>query len=232
MKTNKELVNQHSVNDIDENITHKCSSESTTKTLENLLQPFGGNEKFYRRLISVFEANLEQQLQKLALMTAQKNAKEILGIVHTLKGSAGSTGLSSLYRDLCECETKLKQAYDSNTSAFDMLCVDLAEQLRFVAQTDLSNIHALLLNQSQIKPSETAPQQAEYTITELKLILAELKQHLDDFNLKAVDIAELLQSNRAQKLSLEHNFTALCDAVEVLDFEKALIELSSLSEGL
>lgn len=232
MKTNKTLVNQHSANEIDENITDKSSSESTNKTLDNLLKPFGGNEKFYRRLISIFETNLAPQLQNLDLMITQKNAKEILGIIHTLKGSSGSCGLSTFYADLCECEAKLKQAYDSNASDFYMLCVNLSQPLRLVAQTELSSIHQLLLNQSQIKSTETLSQEAEYSINELKLMLAELKQHLQDFNLKAVDIAVLLQSNRAKRISHKHNLTVLCEAVEVLDFEKALIELSALSEGL
>lgn len=232
MKADKTSANKHSVVNLDENITDKCSAESESKTLDNLLKPFGGNEKFYRRLISIFEANLDPQLQNLDLMVTQKNAKEILDIIHTLKGSSGSTGLSRFYLALCECEAQLKHAYDTKSSDFDLLCVDLIPPLRLVAKTELSNIHELLLNQSSIKPTETLSQEAEYTSAELKLMLAELKQHLEDFNLKAVDIAVLLQSNRAKKLSNKHNLTVLCEAVEVLDFKTALIELSSLSAQL
>jgi HPt (histidine-containing phosphotransfer) domain-containing protein len=208
MKENKTLVNQYPV---DDDVADKCSSESTNKTLENLLKPFGGNEHFYRRLIKNFETNLDQQLQNLDKMIEQKNTKELFAIVHTLKGSSGSAGLSSLHRALCDWEVTLKQAADcANTSTdlsanmsakmsasaeissnvspnvsvnngangFEMLCAELLQQLRFVSQTELASIHALLLKPSPIKAAEAPQHTAQYPISELRVMLAELKLHL------------------------------------------------------
>jgi HPt (histidine-containing phosphotransfer) domain-containing protein len=257
MKENKTLVNQYPVDDIDEDVADKCSSESTNKTLENLLKPFGGNEHFYRRLIKIFEANLDQQLQNLDKMIEQKNTKELFDIVHTLKGSSGSAGLSSLHRALCDWEVTLKQAADcANTSTdlstnlsvsadispnvsvnngangFEMLCAELLQQLRFAAQTELASIHALLLKPSPIKAAEAPQHTAQYPITELRVMLAVLKLHLEDSNLKALDLTVLLQNRLSEHVTLEHDITVLCDAVEILDFEQALIALSSLEQQL
>jgi hypothetical protein len=89
MKENKTLVNQYPVDDIDEDVADKCSSESTNKTLENLLKPFGGNEHFYRRLIKIFEANLDQQLQNLDKMIEQKILRNYLTLCIPLKAVLG-----------------------------------------------------------------------------------------------------------------------------------------------
>jgi HPt (histidine-containing phosphotransfer) domain-containing protein len=260
MKAYKNLVNQP-VNDINNNVANNISSESTNKTLENLLKPFGGNEHFYRRLIKIFETNLDQQLQNLDKMIEQKNTKELFAIVHTLKGSSGSAGLSSLHRALCDWEVTLKQAADcANTStnlsanlsasaeissnvspnvsvnkganSFEMLCAELLQQLRFVSQTELSSIHALLLKPSPIKAAEAPQHTAQYPISELRVMLAELKLHLEDSNLKALELAVLLQNRLSEHVTLEHDITVLCDAVEILDFEQALIALSSLEQQL
>jgi HPt (histidine-containing phosphotransfer) domain-containing protein len=252
MKANKTLVNPP-VNDINKNVANNISSKSENKALEILLKPFGGNEHFYRRLIKIFEANLDQQLQNLDKMIEQKNTKELLAIVHTLKGSSGSAGLSSLHRTLCDWEVKLKQAADCvNTSTdlstradispnvsvnngvngFEMLCAELVPQLRFAALTELSSIHALLLKPSPIKAAEAPQHTAQYPITELRVMLAELKLHLEDSNLKALDLAVLLQNRLSEHVTLEHDITVLCDAVEILDFEQALIALSSLEKQL
>ncbi|AZG73209.1 Hpt domain-containing protein [Shewanella livingstonensis] len=230
MKANKNLVNQQPIDEIDNNIVTNCSSESDNKALDNLLKPFGGNEIFYRRLINIFETNLKQQFQNLDLMIEQKNAQEILAIVHTLKGSSGSTGLSSLHQALCDSEANLKQAHGTNTYRFEMLCVDLVQQLRFVAQAELSNIHSLLLKES---PKTTAALPAtNVSSAELTLMLAKLKQHLKDGNLQALDITAQLQNKLSDNLTLENELTTLSDAVEMLDFDQALDALCSLSQKL
>jgi hypothetical protein len=42
----------------------------------------------------------------------------------------------------------------------------------------------------------------------------------------------LLQNRLSEHVTLEHDITVLCDAVEILDFEQALIALSSLEQQL
>jgi HPt (histidine-containing phosphotransfer) domain-containing protein len=99
-----------------------------------------------RNINKKFEANLDQQLQNLDKMIEQKNTKELFAIVHTLKGSSRSAGLSSLHRALCDWEVKLKL-------------------------------------------------------------------HLEDSNLKALDLAVLLQNRLSEHVTLEHDITVLCDPI-------------------
>ncbi|MBB1438856.1 Hpt domain-containing protein [Shewanella sp. SG41-4] len=226
MKSTKIAVNQQPLDEIDKHNLNKVSSESDNKDLENLLKPFGGNEKFYRRLLKVFEANLDQQLTNLEQMILQNNTKELMIIVHTLKGTSGTAGLTSIYQTLCAWEIKLKDA--NSTNAFEILCVDLVPQLRSVTQAELSKIHALLAE----KEIEAQRITVDYSIAELTAMLAELKQHLENNNLEAVNIILILQNILANNLLVKHELTVLYDAVEMLDFDNALVALSSLSNKL
>ncbi|MGX9463393.1 Hpt domain-containing protein [Shewanella sp. A14] len=225
-------TNQQRVDERNNKVAHNVSSELENMTLAGLLEPFGGNETFYRRLISIFERNLEPQLQNIDLMISQKNIKELLRAVHTLKGSSGTSGLSVLYRTLCDGEKTLTDLDATNANEFDMQCRDLGKQIRFVALAELSSINTLLTKDDVNKIVEPPLPAAEYSIPELTLMLAELKQYLQDNNLNALKITLLLQDKLSGHPHLEHNLTELSDAVEILDFETALVALSSLSESV
>ncbi|WP_137227213.1 Hpt domain-containing protein [Shewanella sp. MEBiC00475] len=227
MKANKMVANLQQVDESNNKVANNVSSDLENMTLASLLEPFGGNEIFYRRLIRVFEKNLEPQLQNIDLMISQKNIKELLRLVHTLKGSSGTTGLSSLYQYLCNLESKLAGLDTANE--VDILNSVLGQELRLVAQAELSSIHALLAKDDVNKLTETSSA-ADYSVPELTLMLTELKQHLQDHNLKALHITLSLQNKLLGHAHLEPDLTKLCDAVEMLDFETALAALSSLSK--
>jgi len=229
MKANKNPSNPHSVAQTVSNSANHLGSTSANKTLENLLAPFAGNELFYRRLIHIFETNLQQQLQNLDQMILDNNTKDILVIIHTLKGSSGSTGLSSLHLALVDGEKKLKQAYDENAANLDLVCEELIAHVRAVAQAELSSIHSLLLNSSV---TDTPAPAEDYSSAELTSTLAELKQHLIDGNLNALDVTLRLQNMLSDKVLLQQDLASLHDTVEMLDFEQALDALASLSQKL
>ncbi|WP_350997270.1 Hpt domain-containing protein [Shewanella sp. TB7-MNA-CIBAN-0143] len=226
MKSTKITAQQQPLDVMNKHDINNFRSEPDNKELESLLKPFGVNEKFYRRLLKVFEANLDQQLNNLEQMILQNNTNEILVIVHTLKGTSGTAGLTSIYQALCAWEIKLKDANSSN--AFEILCVELAPQLHSVTQAELSRIHALLAE----KDVETQHLTVDYSIPELTAMLAELKQHLENNNLEAVNIILNLQNMLANNLLVKHELAVLYDAVEILDFDNALVALSSLSNKL
>ncbi|WP_350433259.1 Hpt domain-containing protein [Shewanella sp. H8] len=208
-------------------VANHISSDLENMTLASLLEPFGGNDIFYRRLIKVFKKNLEPQLQNIELMISQKNIKELLRLVHTLKGSSGTTGLSSLYQYLCDLESKLAGLEAANE--VDTLNSELGQQLRLVAQAEISSIDALLTT-DEVNQSTETPSAVDYSVPELTLMLTELMQHLQDQNLKALHITLSLQNKLLGHAHLEHDLTVLCNAVEILDFETAQVALSSLSK--
>ncbi|KVX03125.1 Hpt domain-containing protein [Shewanella frigidimarina] len=232
MNANKIGVNQHPVDETNKNVANKVNLILGSMTLEQLLMPFGGNDKFYRRLIKVFEKNLQPQLQNIDLMISQKNIKELLRLVHTLKGSSGTSGLSLLYQALCDWEITLTALNATIDNEVDVVFEDCGKQIRFVALAELSNIHALLAKDDVKKVSDIPLPAADYSVEEITLMLAKLKQHLQDSNLKALNITLLLQNKLSGHTQLEHDLTTLCDAVETLDFATALAALSSLTAKL
>lgn len=114
------------------------------KTLESLLKPFAGNETFFRRVLGVFERNQSQQWTSLENMWAQQNLAEVLTVLHTMKGTCGTIGLSTLFRVISEIEEQFKDGVYVVKAVGDSSPVDLVKHLRSIADDELANIHELL----------------------------------------------------------------------------------------
>jgi CheY-like chemotaxis protein len=113
-------------------------------TLESLLQPFAGNEKFYRRLIASFEKNLLVYSEQMAAQIATADRSAVLATLHTLKGSSGSIGFVRMHQAVCALEQQLKAALGADAAEFDRLAQDLVGQIAELAQAEFAVVHALL----------------------------------------------------------------------------------------
>jgi CheY-like chemotaxis protein len=116
----------------------------SSSTLESLLQPFAGNEKFYRRLIASFEKNLLVYSEQMAAQIATADRSAVLATLHTLKGSSGSIGFVRMHQALCALEQQLKAALGADAAEFDRLAQDLVGQIAELAQAEFAVVHALL----------------------------------------------------------------------------------------
>lgn len=114
------------------------------KTLTSILKRFGGNATFFRRLITRFETNFEQQLLSLQDIVDEKDWDGLLALLHAIKGTSGTVGLSSLYQKVCELETEFKLAHGRTDGSCETLSVGLVSNLRQLAMSELSDIHRLL----------------------------------------------------------------------------------------
>lgn len=220
--------------------THKVGSGlpvsgAQPTTLAELLRPFAGNEAFYRRLIAIFEKNLSQQLLDIKQRAAQRNVSELLVLIHTLKGTAGTTGLASLHQTLHNWERKLA-ALDAITVTSTEYA-DLSQAIADIAQAELAHIHALLATSAVDVPiAKTAQSTETLSLAQLTAELDALNQHLLQGNLNALEHCQALQAklavNSPQKSDLTIDLTILCDTIEALDFDDALLRLSALSAKL
>jgi PAS domain S-box-containing protein len=124
--------------------THLLAANPMHKTLESILKRFAGNEQFYRRIITSFETNLEQQLQTMQQVILQQNWSELRALLHTIKGTSGTIGLTSLYQMICDLETQFVKVQAEDVELCATHAANLAQQLRMAAQIELNSIHELL----------------------------------------------------------------------------------------
>ncbi len=217
--------------------THKVGTKLSVSgvkptTLAELLSPFAGNEAFYRRLIAIFEKNLSLQLLDIKQLAAQRNMSELLVLIHTLKGTAGTTGLASLHLALHDWERTLTEL-DTTTEA-TRCYANVGQHIADIAHAELAHIHALLATSVVDTPLAKTEQSTEtLSLVQLTDELDVLHQHLLRGNLNAVDYCQALQAKLAVNSPLANDLTIdltiLCDTIEELNFDDALIRLSALA---
>ncbi|MEI8635040.1 Hpt domain-containing protein [Vibrio sp. PP-XX7] len=89
--------------------------------------------------------DLEQTLQHLEQVIVARDWKSVLTNLHTLKGSAGTIGISVLYLLMSDIEAQLKAlAPDFEHDACLALSAGIVAQCRSVAVLELSRIQAAL----------------------------------------------------------------------------------------
>ncbi|MDP5035892.1 MAG: response regulator, partial [Alishewanella sp.] len=198
------------------------------KDLATLLKPFGGKEVFYRRLIRMFEANFASQLVSLQEKIEQNDHQEILALLHSMKGTTGTIGLSTLYQTICQLEIQCKQQLDQPTSSLNTFYSGLTERIDFIAQRELSDIHQLLAQQDELK-AEVVLTPTTYSKDDIINMLSPLKPYLEESNLKALPLARQLKEKFVGHEQLLIQTSALFEAIDQLKFDHALLELSKLS---
>ncbi len=99
------------------------------KTLDNLSK-YGGKEVVSEALAE-FDSECDQQLQ---ILRSTKNIEEILNILHTLKGNAGTLGVEKMafLAEIMEDEVKMKKYhnFDSNLKELEILYTEFKGSLK------------------------------------------------------------------------------------------------------
>lgn len=223
MNADKKHVNPPKVDSACAQSSDDNGSTNTSMTLDSLLKPFAGNVQFYRRLLTIFQANLTEQLLTIDTLMSLGDSKALLVTVHTLKGTSGTAGFASLHRALYDFELALKQLSDSDGLNAPHI-VNLATHVAAVAHTELNDIHALLATSNEQTVSHTS----SASTLGIQPLLKTLKQQLIDNNLDAIELCQQLQANTANNSAIKPELSALIDAVEQLDFSQALHILATI----
>ncbi|WP_187424878.1 response regulator [Marinomonas sp. IMCC 4694] len=114
------------------------------KTLETLLEPLSCDAAFYERLLGIFEQNFTHLMLTLQEKIDQKAYQEAAAVLHSLKGSSGTIGLTTLHGVLCEAESQLNQSQQASDATPNPLFTDLVQRLRNIATHELTLIYPLL----------------------------------------------------------------------------------------
>lgn len=131
----KDLMNTEKING-DENGQNNVSAEKViNQEVINQLKQFGG-EEMVKSVLEDFEVESEAQIESFNTSLKNKDYKNILSKLHTLKGNAGTLGIDRVAKLSASIEAKLKKG------SYDTLGDDLMElRLTFVEfRENYSNI--------------------------------------------------------------------------------------------
>jgi chemotaxis protein histidine kinase CheA len=73
-------------------------------------------------------------------------------LLHTIKGTSGTIGLTSLYQMICDLETQFVKVQAEDVEHCATHAANLAQQLRMAVQIELNSIHQLLPDEISKSP--------------------------------------------------------------------------------
>ena len=194
--------------------THRDPSDK----LQQVLSRFGGNEQLYRKLLQGFMPSFLELNQSLNQAINHQHWSEVMTILHTMKGSAGTAGLDELFEWLKNKEAELKKVdiAEQGTELLTGVVDAIAKQAAQEHQTLMTSLGS---NESIMPVVESS--------LDVQSVWSELEECLATGNMKALELAELLQRHYPDNQS----YQALLVAVENLEFESARQWLTQIREG-
>ncbi|WP_192954785.1 PAS domain-containing hybrid sensor histidine kinase/response regulator [Gallaecimonas mangrovi] len=192
--------------------------------LAPILERFGGNVRLYKRLLADFLPSFMALTEQLSQQVAEGDWPAIQTSLHTIKGSAGTAGLSDLQQLAQQLEAAFKAA--ETVAQRQELTPGLVENLRLSAERNYAEIQRLL-------PEDELPIAAAAASTQdLAANIEQLQALLESSNLQALDKVELLMAQLADMPAVTAEAKALQQATDAMDFELAARQLALIKEKL
>lgn len=182
-----------------------------------------GNKALYVKLLGRFVTGQKDFVEHFKTSMLKDDKEEVTRFAHTLKGSAGNIGATSLqgYADKLERVC----ANDPNSDELDNLLHQVAEELTLV----LSELTGYLTKKNSIKNTQPTN---DFTMTEeFKTQLAELLELIENFETESIDISEEIL-NQLKGTKQEVVFTKIYQQIEGYEFTEAAATLNSFIDAL
>ena len=182
-----------------------------------------GNKSLYVKLLGRFVSGQEDFVERFKIARLKQDKEEATRFAHTLKGSAGNIGASTLqgYADrleqVCVNETK--------SNAFDSLLNQVSEELSLV----LNELTEYLAKENNVE--STMPTNDFIFTDEVKVQLAQLLELIEDFETESIELAEDIL-NQLKGTKQETVFMKIYQHIEGYEFTEAETALHGFIEKL
>lgn len=182
-----------------------------------------GNKALYVKLLGRFITGQEDFVERFKASVLKEDKEEVTRFAHTLKGSAGNIGATSLQGNA----EKLEQACanDAKSDELDGLLYQTAEELTLV----LNELTGYLAKEKSTKaPTPTN----DFIVTEaLQTQLTELLELIEDFETESIEIAEDILS-QLKGTKQEAVFAKIYQQIEGYEFTEAETALNEFIDAL
>ena len=188
--------------------------------LDRALDRLGGKQPIYARTLRRFVRDLAEMPAQLQAHLARDETPGALSMLHSLKGLAATLGATALAEQADRAERALRVAGSAEEAGFALAGVCLAIERSSPGLALL--MQALQAAKAQAGPEFAAPDHAAYR-AELKALAEQLRQA----DMAATLTMEALEQRFGRALG--GRLEAMDEAIEALDFERALRLCLSLS---
>ncbi|WP_423358232.1 PAS domain S-box protein [Pseudomonas citronellolis] len=187
--------------------------DAIVESRDSVLGRFGGDEKLIHRVLRSFEPEMDKLLGRLDSLRGSGDVSASAGLLHTLKGSAGTMGARALAARCAALEAELlRTPAEAQADALAALPVD---ELRQLLAVTLAELQALFAEPPGLAPG-TAAQLSRPQVRER---VGEILALLESGNLDALDRLEALARHQH---AWPRQFLRFNDLVQALDFKGAL----------
>ncbi len=186
--------------------------------IQESLARFGGNKSLYAKILTRFPDSQKNTVENIISSLEAGDRETALHHAHTLKGISGNIGASELQKSAEDLENAI------NAEKKDLK--DLISNVSDKLEKTLSGIAQLEQNQTEGLSAETISVDV-IDIQKVTLLFDELKTLLEEDNTAAMKKMGQVKEALMGSL-LQDEFTAIKEALEKYDFEKALRECSRI----
>ncbi|MDF3935792.1 CHASE domain-containing protein [Pseudomonas citronellolis] len=188
-------------------------TDALVESHAGVLARFGGDEKLIHRVLRSFEPEMDKLLQRLDLLRRGDDLAGTAGLLHTLKGSAGTMGACALAERAANLEAELLR--QGSTAPAEALAALPLEELRLLLAASLAELQRMFAEPPPLAEG-TAPGLSQPQVRER---LGEILDLLESGNLDALDRLDALA--RHQQAWPRH-FLRFNELIQALDFKGAL----------
>jgi signal transduction histidine kinase/CheY-like chemotaxis protein/Tfp pilus assembly protein PilF len=187
--------------------------------IENGLKRVGGNKKLYLKILNQFSSSNRTFADKVLKAVEAKDQELALRTAHSIKGVAGNLGATELFDAAKDLEYLLHEGIE----ALD----EINNLLGKVNNLLLPLIEAIDDFRAEQQKTEVKMETVELNIEEVKQVIAELKDNLEQFSTAAVDNYEKLKTMLSSH-GYEMQMMVLEKNINEYDFESALEVIGKL----
>jgi two-component system, sensor histidine kinase and response regulator len=191
------------------------------------LNRLGGKSEVYLRLLRTFIADLSAMPHSLRTHVERGEVVPAKRLLHTLKGLAATLGATALSADAARGEMAL-----GSIAAPDQLTGVLEQAQRAISAAE-PGLVALLQALSATQEAQPEPNPPAHEALDVAALLSQLRtlaEHLQEADMAATDAMAQLQ--RRFGAALKGRLQGLAEAVDALDFERALQLCRQMMEQL
>lgn len=181
-----------------------------------IINRFGGNLDLIKKVLSSFGPELEKQLVRLRHDILRHDTLNAALVLHTIKGSSGSMGATSLSEYAGSLEQKIKHGDEISKA-------NLLSDMTWVSELEVlltKSIQKMNLDFGFTYPSSVTSNVEKMELTQWKDCLKEILILLKAGNLDALDLAADVAPKTPDLL--RERFNDFCLKVESLDFRAAI----------
>ncbi len=197
------------------------------------LRQVAGNRELLNRLLREFYRDYQQVVRTIRGELQQGKRQEVLRLVHTIKGIAGSLGAHALHRITRDLETSLKGGEGVEyASLLEQFSNEIGRVFHGIEsmQQDLPAEENASADDSGLEEGAALPDGGEVDQGVLQPLLEELQQLLSAGHSRSADKLEEIKPH-CRTASLQAHCRRLAQSIEEFEFEEALLVLDTLAQG-